>query len=162
MEEAYIYSNHSKIRMSSVATSNPNKNGFSSPLSWRSQAYKMGMEEGGDTKRKMELFPQALADLQALQDVLFELQSVQDSFPLAKTEEKEPTCHISENRRLAEGSHRQALAIKQWANSSSTARRWPGATRWWPAVAPGWCLSGAWRWRPVAPGAVFVSSGASC
>ena len=58
---------------------------------------KMEMEEGGDTKRKMKLFPQALADLQALQDMLFELQSVQDPFPLAKTEEKEPTCHISEH-----------------------------------------------------------------
>jgi len=34
---------------------------------------KMEMKERGDTKRKMELFPQALADLQALQDVLFEL-----------------------------------------------------------------------------------------
>jgi len=45
MEEAYIYSNHSKIHESSVATSNPNKNGFSSPLSWRAQAYKMEMEE---------------------------------------------------------------------------------------------------------------------
>jgi len=73
----------------------------------------MEMEEGGNTKRKMELFPQALTDLQALQDVLFELQNVQDAFPLAKTEEKEPTCHISENWRLAEGSHRQALAKKQ-------------------------------------------------
>jgi len=41
MEEAYIYSNHSKIHKSSVATSNPNKNGFSSPLSWRAQACKM-------------------------------------------------------------------------------------------------------------------------
>ena len=51
----------------------------------------MGMEEGGDTKRMMELFPQALADLQALQDVLFELQNVQDSFPLAKIEEKGQT-----------------------------------------------------------------------
>ena len=89
MEEAYIYSNHLKIHESSVATSNPNKNGFSSPLSWRAQAYKMEMEEGGDTKRKMKLFPQALANLQAFQDVLFELQSVQDVFPLAKTEEKE-------------------------------------------------------------------------
>jgi len=48
----------------------------------------MEMEEGGDTKRKMELFPQALADLQAFQDVLFELQSVQDLFPSSKTEEK--------------------------------------------------------------------------
>jgi len=73
-----------------VATSNPYKKGFSSPLSWRAQAYKMEMEEGGDTKRKMELFPQALADPQAFQDVLLELQSVQDPFPLAKTEEKGP------------------------------------------------------------------------
>jgi len=36
----------------------------------------------------MELFPQALADLQALQDVLFELQNVQDEIPSAKTKEK--------------------------------------------------------------------------
>jgi len=28
-----------------VATSNPNKNGFSSPLSWRAQTYEMEMEE---------------------------------------------------------------------------------------------------------------------
>jgi len=35
-----------------VATSNPKKNGFSSPLSWRAQAYKMEVEEGRDTKRK--------------------------------------------------------------------------------------------------------------
>jgi len=81
------------------------------------------MEEGGDTKRKMELFPQALADLQALQDVLFELQSVQDPFPLAKTEEKEPTFHISKHWRLAKGSHCQAQATKQGASLPATARR---------------------------------------
>ena len=52
MEEAYIYSIHSKIHESLVVTSNPNKNGFSSPLSWRAQAYKMEVEEGRDTKRK--------------------------------------------------------------------------------------------------------------
>jgi len=51
MEEAYIYSNHPKLHESSVVTSNPNKNGFSSPLPWSVQAYKMGVEEGGDTKR---------------------------------------------------------------------------------------------------------------
>jgi len=28
------------LHKSSVATSNPNKNGFSSPLSWKAQAYK--------------------------------------------------------------------------------------------------------------------------
>jgi len=91
MEEAYIYSNHSKIHKSSVATSNPNKNGFSSPLSWRAQAYKMENGRERDTKRKMELFPQALALLQALQIALLELQNVQDPFPLAKTEEKGQT-----------------------------------------------------------------------
>ena len=90
------------------------------------------------------------------------LQNAKDLFPLAKTEEKEQTCHISENACLAEGSHRQALAIKQGANFSSTARRWSGAARRLPAVAPGWRLSGAWRWRPVVPGAIFLSSGASC
>jgi len=29
-----------QLHKSAVATSNPNKNGFSSPLSWRAQAYK--------------------------------------------------------------------------------------------------------------------------
>jgi len=67
-----------------------------------------------DTKRKMELFPQALALLQALQIALLELQTVQDVFPFVKTEEKEPTCHISEHWRLAEWSHHQALDKKQW------------------------------------------------
>ena len=76
MEEAYIYSNHSKIHESSVATSNPNKNGFSSPLSWRAQAYKMENGRERDTKRKMELFPQALALLQALQIAFLLLQNV--------------------------------------------------------------------------------------
>jgi len=33
MEEAYINLNHPQIHENSVATSNPNKNGFSSPLS---------------------------------------------------------------------------------------------------------------------------------
>ena len=115
-----------------------------------------------DTKRKMELFPQALALLQALQMCSSCLQNAKDSFPLAKTEEKEPTCHISEHWRLAEGSHRQALTKKQWAILSATAQRCPSAARRWPAVAPGWCLSGAWRWRPVALGAGFVLPGASC
>jgi len=142
MEEAYIYSNHSKIHKSSVATSNPNKNGFSSPLSWRAQAYKMEMEEGGDTKRKMELFPQALADLQALQDVLFELPSIQDLFPLAKIEEKEPTCHISEHWRLAERSHRQAVSSKQGVKLTATARRCPVTARRFVIGAPGWRLVG--------------------
>jgi len=65
-----------------------------------------------DTKRKMELFPQALALLQALQMCSSCLQNAKDPFPLAKTEEKEPTCHISEHWRLAKGSHRQAQATK--------------------------------------------------
>ena len=103
----------------------------------------MEMEEGEDTKRKMELFPPALADLQALQDVLFELQSVQDPFPLAKTEEKEPTCHISEHWRLAEGSHRQAIANKQGAKPSATARRCPVTARRFVTGLPGWRLVGA-------------------
>ena len=51
----------------------------------------MEMEEGGDTKRKMELFLQALADLQALQDVLFELQNVQDEFPPCENRRKRAT-----------------------------------------------------------------------
>jgi len=144
MEEAYIYSNHSKIHESSVATSNPNKNGFSSPLSWRAQAYKMENGRERDTKRKMELFPQALALLQALQIALLELQNVQDPFPLAKTEEKEPTCHISEYWRLAEGSHRQAVANKQGAKPSATARRCPVTARRFVTGAPGWRFVGAW------------------
>ena len=114
----------------------------------------MGMEEGGDTKRKMELFPQALADLQVLQDVLLELQSVQDPFPLAKIEEKGSTCHMSENWHLAEASHRHAIASKQWAKHPATARRCLGPTRRRAVVAPGW--------RPLLPGVGFVSSGASC
>jgi len=76
-----------------VANSNPNKNGFSSPLSWRAQAYKMEVEVegGGDTKRKKGQFPLVVTDLQALQNVLLELQTVQDEFSIAKTEEKGPT-----------------------------------------------------------------------
>ena len=66
-------------------------------MSWRAQAYKMENGRERDTKRKMELFPQALALLQALQIALLKLQNVQDPFPLSKIEEKEPTCHISEN-----------------------------------------------------------------
>jgi len=49
-----------------------------------------GNEREKDTKRKMELFPQALALLQALQIALLELQNVQDPFSIAKTEEKGP------------------------------------------------------------------------
>jgi len=50
-----------------------------------------------DIKRKMELFPQALTLLQALQMCSSCLQNAKETFPLAKTKEKEPTCHISEN-----------------------------------------------------------------
>jgi len=83
-----------------------------------------------DTKRKMELFPQALTLLQALQMRSSCLQNAKDAFLLAKTEEKEPTCHISKNWRLAEGSHRQAASL-------------PATAQRWQAVAPGWRLSGA-------------------
>ena len=42
----------------------------------------------------------------------------------------------------------------------------PGGDQQWrlagACLAPGWRLSGAWRWRPVAPSAVSVSPGASC
>jgi len=41
-----------------------------------------------DTKRKMELFPQALALLQALQMCSSCLQNAKDPIPSAKTEEK--------------------------------------------------------------------------
>ena len=143
MEEAYIYSTHLKIDKSSVATSNPNKNGFSSPLSWRAQAYKMEMEEGEDTKRKMELFPQVLTLLQALQMCSSCLQNAKDPFPLAKTEEKEPTCHISEHWRLAEGSHHPAVSSQQGAKLAATARRCPVTARRFVTGAPGWRLVGA-------------------
>jgi len=43
-----------------------------------------------DTKRKMELFPQALALLQALKICSSCLQNVKDQFPFTKTEEKGP------------------------------------------------------------------------
>jgi len=57
MEEAFIYSNHSKTHESSVATSNPNKNGFSSPLSWRAQAYKNGNGRGRRYKEEERVVP---------------------------------------------------------------------------------------------------------
>jgi len=72
---------------------------------------------------------------------------------------KRATWHISENWRL---SHRQALTAKQWPNFPSTAWRCPSAAKRWPVVAPGWRMSGAWRWRYLPPGAVFVSLGTSC
>jgi len=110
-----------------------------------------------DTKRKMELFPQALALLQALQMCSSCLQNAKDEFPFAKTEEKGVTWHISEKGRLAEGSHRQAQATKQGANLPATARRWLSAARRWLTVAPVWRLAGAWlavcsawRWLRVA------------
>jgi len=48
MKEAYIYSKHLQIHKNLVATSNPNKNGFSFPLSWRAHTYKWnnGREKG--------------------------------------------------------------------------------------------------------------------
>ena len=98
-----------------------------------------------DTKRKMELFPQALALLQALQICSLCLQNAKDLFPLAKTEEKEPTCHISENVRLAEGSHRQALAIKQ----GQTSHLLLGGGQVPPGGEQQWRLAGAC----LAPGA---------
>jgi len=82
--------------------------------------------------------------------------------PRENRRKREPTCHISENWRLVEGSHRQVLAIKQGANFSGLAQRCPGPARRWAATAPGWRLSGAWHWRPVASGAVSVSPSASC
>jgi len=114
------------------------------------------MEEGGDTKRKMELFLQALADLQALQDVLFELQNVQDEFPPCENRRKRATWHINENWRLAEASHCPALAIKQGPKISSTALRHPGTAWRWAVMAPGWRLAGAWRWQLLAPGSGSV------
>jgi len=95
-----------------------------------------------DTKRKMELFPQALALLQALQMCSSCLQNAKDLFPLTKTEEKEPTCHISEHWRLAEGSHRQAVSSKQGAKLAATARRCPVTARRFVTGALGWRLTG--------------------
>jgi len=70
------------------------------------------------------------------------LQNAKDPFPLAKTEEKEPTCHISEHWRLAEGSHRQAISSKQGAKLAATARRCPVTARRFVIGAPGWRLTG--------------------
>ena len=88
-----------------------------------------------DTKRKMELFPQALALLQALQMCSSCLQNAKDEIPSAKTEEKGVTWHISEKGRLAKGSHGQAQATKQGQNWQLP----PGA---WLALD--WRLVGAW------------------
>jgi len=93
------------------------------------------------------------------------LQNAKDLFPLAKTEEKGPTCHISENWRLAEGSHRRALANKKCAKLLATARWCPGPARRWVTVAPGWCLAGAWLalgWWSIPPGVGFVLPSAFC
>jgi len=112
-----------------------------------------------DTKRKMELFPQALALLQALQMCSSCLQNAKDLFPLAKTEEKGQTWHISENCRLAEASHHQAQATKQFWNFACTARQSPDAARRWAAgrVIFAWLAPGAWHWKKVSPGGVFVA-----
>jgi len=83
-----------------VATSNPNKNGFSSPLSWRAQAYKMENGRERYTKRNMDLFPQALTLLQALNIALLELQNVQDTFPYGKQKKKG---HLTHQRKMAHG-----------------------------------------------------------
>ena len=107
----------------------------------------MDMEEGGDTKRKMELFPQALADLQALQDVLFELQSVQDKFSFAKTEEKGP---LDTSAKQAPGG-----SLSPPRNSEQTVGK---ASSYRPTVSnvpPGGDPT-------VAPGAGSVSPSASC
>ena len=96
-----------------------------------------------DTRRKMELFPRALALLQDLQMCSSCLKNTKDSFPLTKTEEKESTCHISEHWRLAEGSHRQAVSSKQGAKLAATARRCPVTARRFVTGAPGWRLVGA-------------------
>ena len=46
---------------------------------------KVRMEEKGDTKRKNELLPQALADLLALQNVFFTPPHVQRCLPLEQS-----------------------------------------------------------------------------
>jgi len=48
-------------------------------------------------KEQEGIVPTSLTVLQALQIVLFELQNVQDEFPLKQLEEKGPTCHTSES-----------------------------------------------------------------
>jgi len=54
----------------------------------------MKVEEDENTRKKKGQFPQALTDLQALQNVYFEVENIQDVFPSRKPEEIELTCHI--------------------------------------------------------------------
>ena len=53
----------------------------------------MKVEEDEDTRRKKRLLPQVLEDLQALQNVYFELQTFQDEFS-SRNQEIGSTCHI--------------------------------------------------------------------
>ena len=99
-----------------------------------------------DTRRKMELFPRALALLQALQMCSSCLQNAKDHIPSAKTEEKGVTWHISEKRRLAEGSHRQAQATKQGASLPATAQRWLPVVPVWRLAGAWLAVCSAWRW----------------
>jgi len=56
-----------------------------------------GSGRGKRYKEEEREFPIALVDLKELQNVLLELQTVQDEFPLTKTKEKGPTCHINKS-----------------------------------------------------------------
>ena len=111
-----------------------------------------------DTRRKMELFPQALALLQALQMSSSCLQKCQRSF--SPRENRRKGANLSHQRTLAPGG-RVSLpgGIEQTGGKTGSYR--PAVSSYRQAVRN----RGAWLaldWRSVPPGACFVSPGASC
>jgi len=90
----------------------------------------------------MELFPQALALLQALQIALLELQNVQDEFPSAKTEEKG-----SFDTSAKTGAWRKGLtARRKPPNRGKSSRYRPAVTKCRQAVTnSSACLALGWR-----------------
>ena len=122
------------------------------------------------------MFPQALADLQALQSVFSEFLPSKIMFPSRKTEEKGLTCHISAIGAWREEVDRQATALKQRAFASCIAWRWPKlrqALGHWSdfrlapcslppgagpleLVPPGDTLSSAWRQSSICSYLIFL------
>jgi len=111
-----------------------------------------------DTKRKMELFPQALTLLKALQMCSSCLQNAKD--PFSPRENRRKRANLPHQQTLAPGGRVSPPGASHQTGGKSSRYR-PAVTKCRQAMtnSSAWLARG---WRSVPPGAGFASPGASC
>jgi len=139
------------LHKSFVATSNPNKNGFSSPLSWRAQACKWKRWKRKRYKEEDGAVPTSPSTPSSSPNVFFVPQKCQRS--ISPRENRRKRANLPHQRTLAHGG-RVSLPGASHQTGGKSSRYRPTVTNSGAWLALVWCLAltvvAAWRCLCVA------------